>query len=133
MAVTLLSGFAWLAVAGALALRFGALAAGPAYDAMLHALFLGFVFAMVLAHAPVIFPTVLGVAVRFRRRFYAHVVLLHAGLLLRVAGDLVAWDRGRLAGGVLGVAAVLLFLAQTAASLRAGAAPEAAPVRRARA
>jgi hypothetical protein len=120
MAVTLLSGYAWLAVAGALALAFGAPSAGPRYDAILHALFLGFVFAMVFAHAPVIFPGVLGVAIPFRPRFLAHVALLHAGLLLRVASDLALWEAGRRAGGLLNALAILLFLASTAAAAGRG-------------
>jgi hypothetical protein len=44
------------------------------------------------------------------------VALLHAGLLLRVASDLAAWDAGRRAGGVLNALAILLFLASTAAA-----------------
>ncbi|RIK98251.1 MAG: hypothetical protein DCC71_21105, partial [Proteobacteria bacterium] len=117
MARTLLAGYAWLAVAGALALAFGAPQAGPHYDAILHALFLGFVFAMIFAHAPVIFPAVAGRPIPFRPRFYAHVALLHAGLLLRVAGDLGGSFEARQWGGALNVAAVLLFGVQTAAGI----------------
>ena len=43
---------------------------------------------MIFAHAPVIFPSVLGVQPVFSNRFYVHVALLTLGLLLRVAGDL---------------------------------------------
>lgn len=120
MARTLLSGYAWLGAAGLLALAFGAEAAGPRYDAIVHALFLGFVFAMIFAHAPVIFPAVLGLAIPFRPRFLAHVVLLHAGLLLRVASDLAGWEAGRRAGGLLNTLAILLFLASTAAAAGRG-------------
>lgn len=116
MARTLLAGYAWLAVAGLLALAFGAPTAGPHYDAVVHSLFLGFVFAMVFAHAPVIFPAVLGVAIPFRPRFLAHVLVLHAGLALRVGADLAAWDAGRQAGGVLNAVAILLFVVSTAAA-----------------
>lgn len=56
MASCLLAGYGWLATAGVLWLRFGTLSDGPAFDAMLHALFLGFVIGMVFAHAPVIAP-----------------------------------------------------------------------------
>jgi uncharacterized membrane protein len=38
---------------------------------------------MVFAHAPVIVPAVLRVALPFRRGFYAYLVLLHASLALR--------------------------------------------------
>jgi hypothetical protein len=118
MAATLLAGYAWLAVAGALAPAFGAPAAGPGYDAIVHALLLGFVFSMVFAHAPVIFPGVLGVAIPYRPRFALHVQLLHAGLAVRVAADLAAWDAGRRAGAVLNALAILLFLASTATAAK---------------
>jgi len=39
IAVALLSGYAWLGVAGLLAVRWGPVAAGLSYDAMLHAVF----------------------------------------------------------------------------------------------
>jgi len=94
------------------------LAAGGPYDAMLHALFLGFVFAMIFGHAPIILPAVLGITVGFRRGFYAHLVLLHATLALRVAGDLLGWTPGRRWGGVLNVAALLLFAASRAQHVR---------------
>ena len=32
---------------------------GPAYDAVVHAVFLGFTLSMIMAHAPVILPAVL--------------------------------------------------------------------------
>jgi len=120
MATTLLAGYAWLGAAGLLALRFGAPGAGPAYDAILHALFVGFVFSMVFAHAPVIFPAVLGVRFGFQARFYAHVALLHVGLAARIAGDLTFSDAWRRVGGELNALAVLLFLASTAAAVAAG-------------
>jgi hypothetical protein len=125
MAIALLSGQAWLAASGLLALSLGAPQAGPGYDAVLHALFLGFVFSMIFAHAPVIFPSVLGLRVVFHPRFYAHLALLHAGLLLRVAGDLALSEPARRWGGMLNAIAVVLFLAQTAASLgRRGQGPD---------
>ena len=50
VAVCLLAGYFWLAVGGAL------VALQVAYDAALHAIFVGFVFSMVFGHAPVILP-----------------------------------------------------------------------------
>jgi len=114
IASCLLSGYAWLGAGGALALVHGAVAAGGPYDAMLHALFLGFVFSMIFGHAPIILPAVLGWAVGFRRTFYVHLVLLHLTLALRVAGDLLGWLPGRRWGGLVNVAAILLFAASTA-------------------
>lgn len=113
-AIALLSGYVWLAVAGLCALAQAAVAAPFAYDAMLHALFLGFVFAMVFGHAPIILPAVLQLPVPYRPSFYAPLALLHASLLLRLVGDVLAWQDGRLYGGLLNAAAILLFLATTA-------------------
>ena len=120
VAVSLLSGYLWLGVAGLLGLRFGGLAAGPHYDAWLHAIFLGFVFAMIFGHAPIIFPAVLGMPVPFRPAFYSHLALLHLSLVLRVVGDVAAWWPGRLWGGLLNAVAVLLFLANMARAVRGG-------------
>jgi hypothetical protein len=111
--ICLLSGYVWLGVSGLLALRFGAVVAGPRYDAMLHTLFLGFVFAMIFGHAPIIFPAVLEKPITFHAAFYAHLVMLHLSLSLRVAGDLAPWRPGRLWGGLLNAAVLLLFLANT--------------------
>jgi hypothetical protein len=118
MAICLLSGYVWLAVAGVLGVVFGAVSAGPRYDAVLHALFLGFVFAMIFAHAPVIFPGVLGVPIAFRPRFWAHVALLHASLAVRIAGDLLPSLGARQWGGLGNALALVVFLGNTVGSVR---------------
>ncbi len=118
IAVCLLSGYVWLGISGVLAMAFGGVPAGPRYDAILHALLLGFVFAMIFGHAPLIFPAVLGIPIAFRPAFYAHLALLHVSLLMRVAGDLLGWWPGRQWGGLLNVVALLLFLANTVTSAR---------------
>jgi hypothetical protein len=115
IAVCLLVGYAWLAIGGAAWIWFGAVRAGSAYDVMLHALFLGFVISMVFGHAPVILPAVLRIPLPYRPRFYAHLLLLHAGLLLRVVGgDLLGSTAAWQAGGVLNVTALLLFVVSSA-------------------
>ncbi len=116
VAIALLAGYVWLAVAGVTWAVVGAASAGPGYDAMLHALFLGFVISMVYGHAPVILPSVLRTPLPYRPVFYLHVAILHAGLALRiVVGDLlgsfVAWQ----VGGVLGVVSMLVFVGVSAA------------------
>jgi hypothetical protein len=110
----LLSGYVWLGIAGLVWLAGGSPAAGStAYDAALHAVFLGFVFAMIFGHAPVIVPSVLGVEIPFNPWFYAHLTLLHGSLALRLAGDAAGWDAARHWGGAGNVAAILLFLVLT--------------------
>lgn len=113
VAVALLTGFGWLMCGGFLVAAFGPTAGGPVYDAILHSVFLGFVFAMVFAHAPIIFPAVLGVRIAFLRVFYVHVALLALSVAARVLGDL-AWLPVLRQLGVWGnVASFVLFLAHT--------------------
>ena len=121
IAVCLLAGYGWLVVGGGLALWFGNTGVGPAYDATLHAVFVGFVFSIIFGHAPVIFPSVLGVSIPYRPAFYLHVGLLHASLLLRVGGDLGSVASLRWWGGWGNAAAILLFLLVTAYSVLVGA------------
>lgn len=117
VAICLLGGYAWLAVSGALVLRFGALAAGPLYDAALHTVFVGFVLAMIFGHAPIVLPAIARLALPFRPRFYVHLALLHAGLALRVAGDLAPHAEARRWGALLNAVALLVFAASTAAAV----------------
>lgn len=119
MAVSLLLGYAWLIIGGMVAIVFGLVDDTPYYDALLHCMFVGFVFSMIFAHAPVILPAVTGLAVPYRRAFYGHLVLLHASLALRVGSDLIGWGDGRLWGGMLNVFALLLFMGNTALAVRA--------------
>lgn len=117
-ALCLLSGYIWLGVGGLLALRYAGHLAGPAYDAMVHAIFLGFVFPMIFGHAPIVFPAVLQRSFAYSPRFYSHLILLHATLLLRICGDLLLWWPGRQWGGLLNALVLLLFLANTVTALR---------------
>lgn len=121
MGVCLLGGYAWLGLGGVLAVMTGAASPGPLYDAVLHAIFLGFVMSMVFAHAPVIVPAVLGLAVGYRPAFYVHVAVLHVSLVLRVVGDLVdVLGRWRVYGGLLNALALLLFVVNTVRSVEVG-------------
>ncbi len=113
-ALCLLGGYIWLLVGGVLALGYGSPGGGPLYDAMLHAVFVGFVFAMIFAHAPIILPAVLGIGVPFRPTFYLPLALLHLSLAMRVVGDLGGVPRLREWGGLLNVLTILLFVLSTA-------------------
>ncbi|HRP28372.1 MAG TPA: hypothetical protein PLG77_08090 [Burkholderiaceae bacterium] len=121
IAVCLLSGYVWLAVGGAVMLFAGGLAQGSAsYDAALHALTLGFVFAMVFGHAPIIFPAVLRVAVPYHPLFYAPLGLLHAGLALRIVGDAADGFEATRWGAMLSALALLAFILNTIAAVVRG-------------
>ncbi len=118
MAVALLIGYGWLAVTGGLWVTGGHMDGGLEYDAMLHAVFLGFVISMVFAHAPVIIPAVLGRPLPYHPVFYVPLALLHASLVLRlVGGDLVGNLTARQWGGSLNEVALLLFFGLTAAAV----------------
>ena len=98
VAACLLAGYFWLGVGGAL------MALATAYDAALHAVFLGFVFSMVFGHAPVILPAVLRVRFPYHPALYLPLALLHASLAVRVfvSAPLGAWGNA---------AAIALFIA----------------------
>ena len=125
IAVCLLSGYVWLAVSGlAMLAARGLDYAGFDYDAALHAVMLGFVFAMVFGHAPIILPAVLRVALRYSPWAYLPLALLHLSLLLRVAGDWTRLPEWRAWGGALNALALLAFVLGTiAAAVKARSAP----------
>ena len=128
MALGLIAGYFWLALGALLWLGLGqSFSAGPKYDAMLHAILLGFVFSMIFAHAPIILPTITGLPLPFRNAFYLHAGLLHASLLLRVAGDLGAWHALQRWGGLLNMLAVILFLTNNILAVRKGESISARP------
>jgi hypothetical protein len=111
MARCLIVGYVWLAVGGLLWLWFAKFfAAGPIYDAMLHTIFLGFVFSMIFAHGPIILPAITGMKMPFHNLFYLHAIILHAGLLLRVGGDLADSTWAQKSGGALNAFAIVIFL-----------------------
>ncbi|MBR9971384.1 hypothetical protein [Magnetospirillum sulfuroxidans] len=114
VAVCLLSGYVWLAVAGALMPILDGGVATPVYDAALHALFVGFVFSMVFGHAPIILPAILAVRLPFHSAFYLPLAMLHLSLSLRLAGDLLDLSPSRQWGGLLNAAAIVAFIIVTA-------------------
>ena len=95
-----------------LAARRPAVRPAAATTLVVHAVFLGFVMSMIMAHAPVILPAVLRRPLPYHPVMYLPAALLVGSLLLRtVVGDL----RGRavglaVGGGSLNVVALLLFV-----------------------
>jgi hypothetical protein len=109
MAVCLLGGYGWLAVAG---ICWATNALGfPARDPALHALGLGFIVSMVMAHALVILPAVTRIRLDFTPVFYAPVALLHASLVLRLASETT-----HTTGAALNAAALAVFALTVAGS-----------------
>jgi hypothetical protein len=120
-ALCLLAGYAWLTVAGGTLLLLPDPLSGGAYDAVVHAVFLGFTMSMIFAHASVILPAVLRRPLPYHPVMYAPAVLLHAALAVRVVGgDLrgarLVWQIGGVGNvvAVLGFAVTAAFVAVTA-------------------
>lgn len=115
MAICLLTGYAWLGAAGVA--WAGAGLGLPWRDLALHGLGLGFVFSMVMGHAPVILPAVARIKLSFGPWSYLPLAVLHGSLLWRVGpglGDAVQ----RALGGRWNAAALALFaLAMVVAAL----------------
>lgn len=130
IASCLFAGFLWLGVGGALQLYFGAVYAGPLYDAALHAVFVGFVISMIFGHAPIIFPAILGVPITFHSMFYIQLALLHLSLLMRLLGDITSQLEIRRWGGLLNEIAILLFVAMTIYSILSTSKPREQKVHR---
>ncbi|WP_212718976.1 hypothetical protein [Blastococcus sp. CCUG 61487] len=118
MAGCMLAGYGWLAVAGAVWALGGAATSGPRYDAVVHAVFLGFTISMIMAHAPVILPAVLRRPLPYHPVVVLPAVLLHASLVVRLwlggaLGSELAWRWG----GALNIVAVVLFVVLAAGSV----------------
>lgn len=113
MGVSLILGYLWLGAGGVFAVMWGGAQSGFHYDAILHAVFLGFVFSMIFAHAPVIFPGILGLKMQFHSLFYGPPALLAVSLVIRVAGDFLQSSQIRIVGSALNAVAILFFLANT--------------------
>ena len=108
-AVALLAGYAWLGVAGVAWLLAHRGVPVPR-DFALHALGIGFIFSMIMAHGPVIVPAVARVRLRFTAFFYVPLAVLHASLALRLVAGYADFELRR-AGGILNASAIALFVA----------------------
>lgn len=132
MAACLLAGYVWLTVAGLVWLLHGPARSGVAYDAVLHAIFLGFTISMIMAHAPVILPAVLRIRLPYHQLMYLPAILLHLTLVIRIGiGDARDLPLAVQIGGVGNIVALLLFVllmiaTATRANARAAGRPDGA-------
>lgn len=106
----MLSGYAWAFLGGLLLIRFPGSMTGPAYDAFLHSVFLGFLFSMIFAHMPLIFSSVAEIPVPFTHWYYLPLLMLHFSLIMRVAGDLLLIPGWIKWGGMLNAVSLLVFI-----------------------
>lgn len=108
MAVCLLTGYIWLAIAGA---AWAATALGfPLRDVALHALGLGFIFSMIMGHGPVILPAIARVKLQFGGFFYVPLLALHLSLALRLGWGAIEPEQ-RAIGAISNGLSIALFAA----------------------
>lgn len=109
VAVCLLSGYAWLLTGGFLLTDLISLGVFQR-DAGIHAVALGFIFTMVIGHAPIIFPAVMRVPIPFSNIFYIPLLLIEFGVALRLCGAFLSRASLREVGAVANAIAILVFI-----------------------
>src|SRR5574343_653616 len=121
IAACLLSGYAWLLLAGLLGLAGAFVPGHPWRDAALHAIGLGFVFAMVFGHAPIIFPAVTRIKIPYHPALYLPLALLHLTLALGVLGGLAGNFDLRHYAALLNGLVLIVFIATIVTLVRRSA------------
>lgn len=108
VAVCLLSGYFWLLVGGLLLSNLFDI--GPFQrDAGIHGIALGFIFSMVIGHAPVIFPAVLRASIPYSPFFYIPWTLIQVGTATRFAAAALSNPVYRSVGAVISALAIVSF------------------------
>lgn len=115
-AACMLLGYGWLIIAGIELVARPLLPTFFWYDATVHAVTLGFVLSMVFGHSLIIFPSVIGLKLRYSPILYWPLLLLQISVAIRIAADFSAWTELRSLSAFLAVAAVALFAATIAAA-----------------
>ncbi|MGB9853011.1 MAG: hypothetical protein ACPLPX_09150 [Candidatus Kapaibacteriota bacterium] len=80
-AIAMLSGYLWLAIGNLLFI----ISPSTFWSEAVHSITLGFVFSMVFAHAPIIFPNVGRFKFFFSKWLYIPLIILHLSVILRVS------------------------------------------------
>lgn len=112
-------GYVWLLV-GALLGLYGSVSPGALAATGLHAVLLGFVFAMVFGHAPVILPALLHLRPVYSGWARVPLWLLAASLVLRIFGGAAGEGRWLAAAGAGHAIAIIGFAAAMAAAIVRG-------------
>lgn len=123
MAVSMLAGYAWVVVAALVWLLGGPALSGYRYDTVVHALTIGFVLSMVMAHAPVVVPAIVRRPLPYHPVMWVVLVLLHGGLLVRALGAAYEAEGAWRLGGTVSVVAVLALLGTVVARTSGAARP----------
>jgi len=120
LAVCLGIGYFWLFVSGAIGTAWAPHASGPAYDAFLHTVFLGYLFTMMFGHTAQMFEHIIQKPFAYLWTNWVHLVLLTGSLALRVVCDLGGWIGLRRVAGSLNALAIVLFFVSNGVGLWAG-------------
>lgn len=123
MAACMLSGYAWLAIPAGVWMLSGPVYSGYGYDTVVHAITIGFVLSMIMAHAPVIVPAIIRREVPYHPAMWAVWALVELSLLIRVASGLRGVEIGWQFGGTLGVVGILAFVLTTVTLVIRGGRP----------
>ena len=115
-AVAILIGHAWLGAAGVVLVLAPPGVAAFSYDALVHAIAIGFALSMIFGHAPIILPAMIGIRVQFTRIAYIPLVLLHLSLGLRITGDFFERADQRESGAFITLFALALYAVTLALS-----------------
>ncbi|WP_237154826.1 hypothetical protein [Oryzibacter oryziterrae] len=113
-AICLLLGYGWLIAAAGLLITLPPAETTFGHDAALHAIALGFILSMVMAHAPIVLPAVARVPVRYTAWLYGPVALLQLAAGSRVAADLIEDAQCQQHSAMITVAALGLYVATLA-------------------
>ncbi len=108
-AVVLLCGYIWLLICGIFYLT--DITGFVSYDGLIHSFYLGFIFSMIFAHAPIILPGVLRVTVKpFHPVLYVMIGIFQLSLLMRVGGGLIEAMELKKWGGLVNGVVIFGFL-----------------------
>ncbi len=106
--VALLIANSWLIINGVLLIVMPDTA--YSYDILVHSFFIGYAFAMIFAHGPIILPGVLGITSKpFHPVLYAWLFLVQGSLLLRLIADSFFSIEWRKISGMLSGVGILLY------------------------
>jgi hypothetical protein len=106
--IALLIANGWLIVNGILLMALPD--AAYSYDILVHSFFIGYTFAMIFAHGPIILPGVLGIISKpYHPILYVSLFLVQSSLLFRLIADSLLHAEWRKMSGILTGVGILLY------------------------
>lgn len=119
VAICLLCGYVWLLVGGLLWIV-QLTDTSFQRDSAIHAITLGFIFSMVIGHAPIIFPAVMRIKIPYSPLFYLPLAVLNFGVLIRIIGGVSNKFSLLTTGAIINSIAIATFLLVLVAQLLRG-------------